>query len=166
MEMKTPAQPAQYSASDIASYFIWKAENEGLKITNKKLQKLLYYSQAWHLVFNDGKPLFGEDIEAWVHGPVVRNVYNFFKKFGFMPITLKNISNPVDSQKTLFLDQIWSVYGGFDAEYLEMLTHREKPWQDARRDIESKERSNTVIDLNDMRNFYQNKLDVSEAKYS
>lgn len=160
MNKKNVNQPAEYNASDIANYFIWKAEKEGQKITNKKLQKLLYYSQAWYLVFNSGNPLFKDDIEAWVHGPVVRSVYESFKQFGFNPITLENVSNPVDSERTSFLDQVWNVYGGFDAEYLEMLTHREKPWQNARQDLESKERSTSVIDLTEMKLFYQNKLNV------
>lgn len=162
MENKSEIQPAEYTASDIAKYFIWKAEKEGQKITNKKLQKLLYYAQAWHLVFNNGKPLFGEDIEAWIHGPVVRVVYEFFKKFGFNPITEKISSNPVDEEKTSLLDQVWNVYGGLPAEYLEMLTHREKPWQEARRDLESNERSSAVISTKSMQNFYSELVNASE----
>jgi len=150
----------KYSASDVAKYFLWKANQKGKKISNKKLQKLLYYAQAWHLVFNDGTPLFNEEIEAWVHGPVVRSVYDTFREFGFNPI-ISEVSNPIDKTKTSFLDQIWDVYGNFDAEYLEMLTHREKPWQKARENIEFKERSNIVIDLDSMRSFYQHKLNAS-----
>ncbi|MGH2922383.1 MAG: Panacea domain-containing protein, partial [Gaiellaceae bacterium] len=40
-----------------------------------KLQKLLYYCQVWHLVW-EGKPLFSERIEAWSNGPVVRDIYD------------------------------------------------------------------------------------------
>lgn len=161
MTAKDAKQPAKYSAQDIANFFIWKAEKEGQKLTNKKLQKLLYYAQAWHVVFNNGNPLFNEDIEAWIHGPVVRVVYDFFKKFGFNPIVLKDASNPVDEDSSSFLDQVWKIYGGFDAEYLEMLTHREKPWQEARQNLDSDERSSTVISLDAMKSFYQDKLNAS-----
>lgn len=69
-----------YKASDIAKKLIFKAQNDepngGEKLTNLKLQKLLYYQQGFHLaVF--GIPLFNEDVEAWMYGPVVPDVYNF-----------------------------------------------------------------------------------------
>lgn len=153
------ALPTKYTASNIADYFIWKSAQEGKPITNKKLQKLIYYAQAWHLVFNEGKPLFNEDIEAWVHGPVVRSVYQLFKKFGFNPIISKVDKNPIeDIQEKELLDQVWKIYGTMDAEYLEMLTHREDPWQKARQGNESTERSSTVIDLGQMESFYRSKL--------
>ena len=58
----------QIRALDVALYFIKKGVDEKNPITNKKLQKLVYYSQAWSLVLNNEK-LFNEKIEAWVHGP-------------------------------------------------------------------------------------------------
>lgn len=61
-----------YTAKQIAKYFIWRASRDGKKVSNKKLQKLLYYAQAWYLVYNK-KPLFNDDIEAWIHGPAVQS---------------------------------------------------------------------------------------------
>ncbi|HUZ03805.1 MAG TPA: type II toxin-antitoxin system antitoxin SocA domain-containing protein, partial [Acidobacteriaceae bacterium] len=58
------------SASDIAKYFIASFQKKNKAISNLKLQKLLYYAQAWHLALY-GSPLFSDSIEAWVHGPVV-----------------------------------------------------------------------------------------------
>jgi uncharacterized phage-associated protein len=43
-----------------------------------KLHKLLYYCQAWSLVW-DGEPLFEEEIEAWVSGPVIPYLYELHK---------------------------------------------------------------------------------------
>ena len=43
-----------------------------------KLQKLIYYSQAWSLVWDD-EPLFPERIEAWINGPVVPELYERHK---------------------------------------------------------------------------------------
>jgi hypothetical protein len=48
------------SAHDFAAYVL----AEQGEMTTWKLQKLVYYSQAWHLVW-DGEPLFTERIEAW-----------------------------------------------------------------------------------------------------
>jgi uncharacterized phage-associated protein len=73
------------SVLDIGRYFIYLANQNHKPITNKKLQKLVYYSQAWSLVLNN-KKLFNEPIEAWVHGPAVRSLYCRYKNFGFSPI--------------------------------------------------------------------------------
>lgn len=53
----------------------------GELMSNMKLQKMLYYQQGYHLAAF-GTPLFDEDIEAWMYGPVVPCVYDHFKKFG------------------------------------------------------------------------------------
>ncbi|MDP3764471.1 MAG: DUF4065 domain-containing protein [bacterium] len=147
-------------AQKIADYFLWKASNEKKAITNKKLQKLLYYAQAWSLVLRD-KKLFNEKIEAWVHGPAVRDVYFEYKNFGFGPI-VKNVSSEdiamISQEIKNFLDQVWSVYGKKDAAYLEYLSHSEIPWQKAREGIESSVGSENEISLKDMKEFYAAKL--------
>ena len=146
-------------AADVGKYFIYLANQEKEPITNKKLQKLVYYSQAWSLVLND-KKLFEDQIEAWVHGPAVRSLYVQYKKFGFNPITedvdVSSIKLPNDDKK--LLDDVWKVYGKLDAEYLEILTHSEDPWQDARRDLQSYENSNNGIAVESMKKFYSAKL--------
>lgn len=148
------------NANKVAKYFIWKAHGDKKAITNKKLQKLLYYAQAWSLVLND-KKLFNEKIEAWVHGPAVRDVYVEYKKFGFGPIT-ESVSDdvvakiPEDTKS--FLDQVWSVYGKRDAAYLEYLSHSEIPWQKAREGLEPHIGSENEISLQDMKEFYSSKL--------
>jgi len=144
----------QPTALKIAKYFIWKANKENKKITNKKLQKLLYYAQAWHLVFED-KPLFKDNIEAWVHGPAVAIVYDQYKKFGREPIQEKiNDLDIIDIQDKDALDDVWNVYGKYDAEYLEVLTHNELPWQKAREQLDSDTPSNAIISLDVMKDFY------------
>ena len=57
-----------------------------------KLQKLLYYCQAWALVWDD-KPLFKEKIEAWISGPVVRTLYNTHR--GKFLLKLKDIPSVI-----------------------------------------------------------------------
>jgi uncharacterized phage-associated protein len=58
------------TAQEVANYFIRRAHDSGEFISNLKLQKLLYYSQAWHLAIFDRR-LFPERFQAWVHGPVI-----------------------------------------------------------------------------------------------
>ncbi len=144
-----------FTAKQIAEYFIWKGQSEKKAITNKKLQKLLYYAQAWSLVVRD-KRLFDEKIEAWVHGPAIREIYSAYRRYGFGPIT-KTITEralSISDEAKSFLDQVWSVYGNRDAAYLEYLSHSEAPWQKAREGIASHVGSENEISLSDMKEFY------------
>ena len=147
------------SALTVAEYFIDKANKEKKPITNKKLQKLLYYAQVWSLVVNKEK-LFSERIEAWVHGPAVPVVYKKFRAFEFNPIILDTVDISFDFSKKQeeLLENIWSVYGKYDAQYLEALAHSELPWQEARKDLPASESSNNVINLTTARKFYGGKL--------
>src|SRR4051794_30174218 len=55
---------------DVAAFIL---EKKG-PMTAMKLQKLVYYSQVWSLVW-DEKRLFEARIEAWANGPVAPSVY-------------------------------------------------------------------------------------------
>lgn len=140
----------------IADYFIAKNNKEKIGLTNKKLQKLLYYAQAWNLALN-GKRLFTDDIEAWVHGPAVPAVYRAYKNNGFGNISSavneEEFSNFTSSERKI-LDAVWSVYGKYDADYLEELSHSEDPWKKARNGTAPYEASNSVISEASMKDFY------------
>ena len=74
-----------YTAMDVANYIIWYVNqnfDESVNLSPLKLHKILYYVQATFLARNNGSPLFGENIEKWQYGPVVRNVYFEFKSHG------------------------------------------------------------------------------------
>ncbi len=163
-----PTTSAQYSASDIAKYFIWKSAQENRPITNKKLQKLVYYSQAWYLVSNSGnQKLFPEKIEAWIHGPVVPSLYHEYKRFGFGEIDANlGSENSFSKQIKTLLDEVWNTYGGLDGNTLEALTHSELPWREARKNSEVNELSDTEINTAVMTNYYtelKNKLDATSS---
>jgi uncharacterized phage-associated protein len=74
------------TAGRVADYFINFSHEVGDPISNLKLQKLLYYAQAWHLALYDSS-LFPERIQAWVHGPAVPPVYRRFKEWAWKPIS-------------------------------------------------------------------------------
>ena len=64
-----------YKALQIAQLLLSKAaEGNQELMSNLKLQKMLYYEQGFHLAAFD-TPLFDENIEAWMFGPVVPEVY-------------------------------------------------------------------------------------------
>jgi uncharacterized phage-associated protein len=143
---------------NIARYFIQLGEKAGRKITNKKLQKLLYYAQAWSLVL-DGKLMFKEDLEAWIHGPVVPKVYHHYKKFGFGPISDDSkIESTAVAPHQKILDEVWKVYGRYDSDYLELLTHSEDPWMFARNELDANKASQAVISTDLMLSFYSSML--------
>ena len=142
------------------NYLIYLSNKSDKKsLTNKKLQKLLYYSQAWNLVLRN-KSLFKEDFEAWVHGPAIPIVYKKFKNCGSCVIDVKVKE---DDYKNLsgkgieIISEVWKVYGKYDAGYLELLTHNEKPWQNARNGHLPYEASKNIISKQDMKEYYEQK---------
>lgn len=138
---------------NVASFFLNKDPN----MTHKKLQKLVYYAYAWYIIennddcFNISNKLFDDEIEAWVHGPVCRNLYDLY------PILRADISLISEKENT-FLEKIWHIYGEFTGAELEDLTHKEEPWQKARKGLSFSERSNNVISDIDIYNYYSQKI--------
>lgn len=122
-----------HSAIDIANFFIdiTRSKEEGY-ITDLKVNKLLYFAQAWSLV-RLGRPLFDESIEAWPLGPVVPNVYNAFKKYKSNNITkVHGTYSPdifSDEELQLLID-IQREYGKYAASTLVDMTHKKgSPWE-------------------------------------
>lgn len=142
---------------DIAEYFIDKSEKCGMTITHLKLQKMCYYAQAWHLAIF-GKRLFKDEFEAWVHGPVNIELYYKYKDYGWNPIKINNPSYNIERDQRNFLNEVWDVYGKYDAKVLETLTHQETPWLEARKGLKDYEYSNKTIEESHMQRFYRSRL--------
>ena len=131
-------------AIDVAKYILCIANTNGDLITNLKLQKLLYYAQAWYMVNFDGQKLFDDDIEAWQFGPVIKSIYNLFKDFGREPILLSdeecNDYNLSETQKS-YLAEFCETFLRYSATELVGMTHNEKKKKKA-----YEQANNTVID--------------------
>ncbi|WP_295728499.1 Panacea domain-containing protein [uncultured Muribaculum sp.] len=121
-----------YPVTEIANLllrFSYTAEGAEDMMSNMKLQKMLYYEQGFHLACF-GTPLFEEDIEAWMYGPVVPCVYDKYEQFG-----RNGIVPDMDSEFRLAGDelelfaQVYEVYGKYSAYGLMNLTHGELPWK-------------------------------------
>ncbi|NJF06967.1 DUF4065 domain-containing protein [Bacillus subtilis] len=148
------------NALQVANYFLNKSvPNTDYSITHLKLQKLVYYAQAWYYTFT-GERLFEEQIEAWVHGPVCRELYTEFREWGYRQIIVEGIEPPIlnKNQKEI-LELVWDNYGAFDGKYLEALTHSEAPWIDARGEVGDFDLSNNIITPEKMRAYYEKRLD-------
>ena len=100
-------------------------------MSNKKLQKICYYMYSWYLAVFE-KRVANIQFEAWVHGPVCRDIYNMYKRYGWEDIPVYIGFIPVEEDVKAFASLIWSVYGNYSADELEQMTHQEFPWQNAR----------------------------------
>ena len=147
-----------YSPSQIADFFLSTIDtSKGDTISPLKLQKLVYYAQAWHYTLF-GKPLFKEKIEAWVNGPVVPSLYSRFasttkhRNIDISKIQLEKVKFP--EQTNQLLNEIVLVYGERSGSYLEDLTHSEAPWIKARGTISPIVICKNEITLESMKDYY------------
>ncbi len=145
---------ADITARQAADYLIAFSREVGDPLTNLKLQKLLFYAQGWFLGLHD-RPLFDERIEAWPHGPVVPPIYGAFKKWGWSPIGDDVVVPEFSKEVKTHLDELMSVFGGFNAYTLEQMTHNEQPWIEARGSLLPDEPSTSVISQESMRTHFK-----------
>jgi uncharacterized phage-associated protein len=134
---------------DVAAYIVKKLG----QISTMKLQKLVYYSQAWSLVW-DEEPLFNEKIEAWANGPVIRELFSFHRGHYYIDnVPIGNPENLGENQKET-IDAVLDFYGNKSAKWLIDLTHMEKPWKKSRKGLTPTERGNREIKLDLIADYY------------
>ena len=138
------------SVHDVAAYILKKFARP---VTTWKLQKLVYYSQAWSLVW-DERPLFTSRIEAWANGPVVPDLYDEHR--GQFQVSCWPRGNPEELTKSEreTIDAVLDFYGEKTSQWLSDLTHAEKPWQEARGSLAPGERGRQAISLESMHEYY------------
>lgn len=149
------------TARAVANFFIKKASDEGLELDQLKLQKLVYYAYAWNAA-HDKDPLFEEDVIAWPHGPVVRELWEEFKSFGREPIDRfaletdwmqepPTTSTPIagDSEfERRLLSAVWDRYKKFSGVSLSNMTHGpDEPWSIVKKQMPNVERPRIPHDL-------------------
>lgn len=140
----------QSNAIDVATFIL---EEHGA-LSTMKLQKLVYYSQAWSLVWDD-QPLFDEDIEAWAFGPVTPSLYQAHRgHFQVSTNEIKGKSANLSAKSKETIRVIIRHYGKYDGHQLSELTHRERPWAAARGPLPPTARSSNVITKEKMAEYY------------
>ena len=122
-------------------------------MTAMKFQKLVYYCQAWSLVW-DERPLFRNRIEAWANGPVIPALYQSHRGVFEVKSWDGNPEN-VSPRGTETIDAVLAYYGNKTSQWLSDLTHEEAPWRDARRGISPGVRSNREITHAAMMEYYE-----------
>ncbi|WP_125582657.1 Panacea domain-containing protein [Levilactobacillus cerevisiae] len=147
--------PANYSVQQVANWFLGQSS-----MSPKKLQKLMYYAYAWTLVLTNEDSqqltnrLFDEQFEAWVHGPVLKQIYHAYNQYGFSEIPQRSQTTEFTPDVLDILGQVWDVYGGYTANELESMTHQELPWQEARGGLSPLEASNQKLRDRTVFDFY------------
>jgi uncharacterized phage-associated protein len=142
-------KPCEISVFDVAAYILSKLG----KTTTMKLQKLVYYSQAWSLVWDD-RPLFSEEIQAWANGPVCPALYSAHRhQFEIINISGGNLDNLDDIAKET-IDSVLKYYGDKSSQWLRDLTHMEDPWMQARGNTPDGDICQNCIDLASMAEYY------------
>ncbi len=142
---------------DVASYIIEKLGS----LPAMKLQKLVYYSQAWALVWDD-EPLFKEPIQAWINGPIVPELYRVHRGlFKISHLKIGDSSNLSYNQKDT-INHILDYYGDKNSQWLSDLTHLEIPWQEARKGLSSYKRGHKEITHASMAEYYSSISSIEE----
>jgi putative zinc finger/helix-turn-helix YgiT family protein len=110
---------------DIIHYLLQKCED----ITPLALQKALYYVQGFYYAFEE-QFLFSDDCEAWVHGPVYRNIYNRYSSYRFDPIEKADEfdDSVLTTDEKAILDSVIKNFCCYSGKTLEQFTHLETPW--------------------------------------
>lgn len=131
---------------------------EGDLISQLKLYKLVYYAQAWSLVFLK-EPLFDGEIQAWRHGPVPVELRAEYKTYEDRAIpkpveSREDLAKPFTDEQLRVLHLVWEKYGDFTATKLYKLCHREAPWEDARGDLPLDAPSNILMPRDLIQEYY------------
>jgi uncharacterized phage-associated protein len=139
--------------NEIADWFIRFAHEVGDPITNLRLQKLMYYAQAWYLALH-GERLIPDAFEAWVHGPVIPSLYERFSAYRWNPIS-EDVPKPgLPAEVEDHLREVDEAFGGRLTWELERMARAEDPWVYARGGLPPDEPSTNVISEERMKLFY------------
>lgn len=138
---------------DVARYILEQPGFESM--TTMKLQKLVYYCQAWSLAW-EGEPLFNEDFQAWANGPVSSKLFSYHK--GKFRISSADIG-PADpdlfsEEQKETMQVVLAYYGEKSPQWLVDLTHQEQPWILARKGVPVGEPCSKIITKDSMQEYY------------
>lgn len=139
------------SVLEVAKYISSKKE----RLTTMKLQKLVYYCQAWSLAKHD-IPLFPEDFQAWPNGPVCFELFRKHKGDFMLPHGFLNDveSKQFSPEQLEIMDGVLLHYGGKPPEILSKMTHDELPWNEARGNLPAGAKCSTIINKETMQLYY------------
>ena len=109
-----------------------EASNKAI-ISNLKLQKLMYFVEAYYMNKYNDNSLYNSEWSAWNYGPVNMSLYNYYRKYGSVEISLneneRNQINDLPPKNIDCIKKVYDVLGQFSAFDLVTLTHlKGSPW--------------------------------------
>lgn len=164
---------------DFARFLGLSMLSKGILVSPLKLQKLLYYQQAWHMVFfGRENQLFDSAPQAWVNGPVYPDVYfqykdcvpgmcerlhesDFSSSEDSILADIADLAGKLglDEKEIKLFDSVVDLYGTKTQNQLIFMTHSELPWSEKREGLQPYEKSVNPISLTTMYNFYKARYD-------
>lgn len=134
------------------------------EMTHKKLQKLLFLTYGYYLAtYNRSNyalcdEIFKNDFEAWVHGPVIAFIYEYYKSSGYKLISVnKNqiCNKNISSKEEKILNFVYEEYKFKDGDDLEKITHNQDPWKNARKGLNDIVPSSNKISKKDIYTYFK-----------
>lgn len=151
-----------FSVSDkmlrVISYVFERLE----EVTPLMLQKLLYFIQGISYALNK-RPMFYENCQAWVHGPVYPEVYDMFRDFKYNPIEdarfaiFEGTKDALTEEERRVIDLVVDTFGEYSGKVLERITHKELPWKLARKEYADTIPCNETILRGNIEKYYMEK---------
>lgn len=159
--------------------------SKGLSVSPLKLQKILYYEQAWHMVFFGREhQLFNSIPQAWVNGPVYPEIYQTYKNMvpgmcdhlrleHFCIRTGEDVDEALKSvaeelqmspEQINLVESVIRLYGSKTQNQLILFTHSELPWCEKREGLLPYEKSTKPISLDTMYSYYKERHDRNKAR--
>jgi uncharacterized phage-associated protein len=159
--METAKNMGKIDAITLANYILQKYS----PMSHLKLQKLLYYCEAYHLAYFD-ESLIDCDFQAWVHGPVCREVFDVLKEHSLLysdiqykgEDQIEKVRSALISTQLTVLDEVLEILTSWTDIELETATHKETPWISARGNINPAAKCVNIIDKDLMRTYYKKEM--------
>lgn len=169
---------------DYAAYVGLTMLMKGFTVSPLKLQKILYYEQAWHMVgFERKNQLFACAPEAWVNGPVYPEIYRIYKDMvpGMCDhLKYEHFLNDGETpegkvhdlmgrmkltdEEIALTERVIMLYGSRTQNQLILLTHSEMPWSEKREGLMPYDYSDRPISLDTMYEYYKARYDRNRGK--
>lgn len=162
---------------DMGLYVLAKLQDSGAEdTTHLKLQKLLFFIQAFHLACfydeHEGQlhPIIDGEFEAWMHGPVSRELFKeirhnvdsgmyenlkVFTSEDEKAGKINEVESRLDQSQIDLVEDVIEQYGNLSGYRLEAITHSQQPWLEARNGLPDDEKCTEVISQDSMRKYFQ-----------
>ena len=104
------------------------------EVSTMKLQKICYFVQGWHLVINDGRPMFDEDFHAWKYGPVCPELYELSSGKALTDtdsVEFADVTPSLNDYQQDFIKKIFGTYNPYSGLQLSDITRNHDAWKNA-----------------------------------